>query len=81
MLNNLSYGSLLFTVFRELQSDMSEIEAELKSLGIPYVSNRDYLKNMLFTGLTVIPESDDMVSEYFYAFTFLQSSINNSMNN
>ncbi|XP_071500938.1 plexin-A4-like [Diadema antillarum] len=45
--------------FHDLQADMSEVEEQVKGLGIPFVNTQDYTRNMLFSGLDVLPATSD----------------------
>ncbi|XP_063968174.1 plexin-A4-like [Lytechinus pictus] len=47
------------TAFHELQTDMSEVEEQIGHLGVPFANALDYLKNMLFAGLAILPPTTD----------------------
>ncbi|XP_072181428.1 plexin-A4-like [Diadema setosum] len=42
-----------------IQQEMSDIQEQLKGLGMPFVSNQDYMKSMLFYGAPVKPLASD----------------------
>nr|XP_054751889.1 plexin-A2-like isoform X1 [Lytechinus pictus] len=42
-----------------IDQEMTDIEDQLKGLGMPFVSNHDYMKSMLFFGLDVKPDDQD----------------------
>ena len=45
--------------FHNLQVDMSEVEQQVKGLGIPFVNTKDYMRNILFSGLEILPATSD----------------------
>ncbi|XP_030856005.1 plexin-B1 isoform X2 [Strongylocentrotus purpuratus] len=45
--------------YHNLQVDMTEVEDQVKGLGIPFVNTQDYARNMLFSGLDILPATAD----------------------
>ena len=45
-----SLFSFLDSAFNDLQLDMSEVEQQVRGLGIPFVNTKDYARNILFSG-------------------------------
>nr|XP_054752179.1 plexin-B1-like [Lytechinus pictus] len=45
--------------YHNLQVDMTEVEDQVRDLGIPFVNTQDYARNMLFAGLDILPATSD----------------------